>query len=229
MRSSRRPSPDAYLSSRIEAKERSDAAKRSGERRELVDRWLQARRDGLTAEAAAKAVGKPRSTLSRWARELTPKSTRPHKVRKPKADPKLAIAVERLRKENPMWGKDTLTPLLWDEGFDCSVSMVGRILKKLVERGVVDAERHVAGMCGCPLRLDVEHHGVLVGIRMEPAGALDAEELLHLALQAMEQNRDEDAISCLKRAIALEPENPHYRNNLGKVVAKGRGRPRATA
>jgi transposase InsO family protein len=126
----------ARLSSRIEAKERSDAAKRSEERRRLVDRWLQARRDGLTAEAAAEAVGKSRATLSRWRKELTPKSTRPHKVRKPSADPRLAIAVERLRKKHPMWGKDTLAPLLWREGFDCSISRVGRILKKLVERGV---------------------------------------------------------------------------------------------
>jgi hypothetical protein len=39
----------ARLSSRIEAKERSDAAKRSEERRVLVDRWLQARRDGSPA------------------------------------------------------------------------------------------------------------------------------------------------------------------------------------
>jgi tetratricopeptide (TPR) repeat protein len=41
---------------------------------------------------------------------------------------------------------------------------------------------------------------------------LDAEELLHLALKAMEDDRDEEAISCLKRAIGLEPKNgtPHY-------------------
>lgn len=127
----------ARLSSRIEAKERSDAAKRSEERRVLVDRWLQARRDGLTAEAAAKAVGKPRSTLSRWRKQLVPRSTRPHKLRVPSHDPKLVAAVERLRKKHPMWGKDKLAPLLWREGFGVSVSKVGRILEKLVERGVI--------------------------------------------------------------------------------------------
>jgi putative transposase len=128
----------ARLSSRIEAKERSEAAKRSEERRELVDRWLQARRDGLSAEAAARAVGKPRSTLSRWKNELTPKSTRPHKVRKPRREPKLVAAVERLRKASPMWGKDKIAPLLWREGFDCSVSTAGRILGELVVRGVIE-------------------------------------------------------------------------------------------
>ena len=127
----------ARLSSNLEAKERSDVAKRIDERRGLVDRWVQARRDGLTAEAAARAVGKPRSTLSRWRKQLAPKSTRPHKLRKPSDDAKLASAVERLRKANPMWGKDKLAPLLWREGFDVCVSKVGRLLKKLVDRGVV--------------------------------------------------------------------------------------------
>ena len=36
-----------------------------------------------------------------------------------------------------MWGKDKLAPLIWREGFEASVSMIGRILKSLVERGVV--------------------------------------------------------------------------------------------
>jgi transposase InsO family protein len=116
---------------------RCDAAMWGDERRELVDRWLQARRDGLTAKAAAEAVGKKLATLYRWQKRCEPKSTRPHKVRKPKDDAKLAIAVERLRKKHPMWGKDRLAPMLWKQGFDCSVSKVGRILKKLVARGVV--------------------------------------------------------------------------------------------
>jgi transposase InsO family protein len=123
----------ARLSSRIEAKERSDEAKRSEEKRELVDRWLQARRNGLKAEAATRAVGRPRSTLARWHKRLLPRSTRPHTLRVPSHDPKLVAAVERLRRKHPMWGKDKLAPLLWREDFDVSVSKVGRILKKLVE------------------------------------------------------------------------------------------------
>jgi transposase InsO family protein len=123
----------ARLASRLEAEERSDVA----ERRDAVARWQQARRQGLTAEAAAQAVGEKRATLYRWAKRISRKSTRPHTLRKTKPDPKLAAAVERLRKKHPMWGKDKLAPLLWKEGFECSVSMVGRILTKLVERGVV--------------------------------------------------------------------------------------------
>jgi len=124
----------ARLASRLETKERSDVV----ERRDASARWQQARRDGLDAKAAAKAVGKPLSTLYRWQKQPAPKSTRPHNVRKPRRDPKLVLATERLRKQYPMWGKDTLAPLLWREGFDVSVSMVGRILKSLVERGLVE-------------------------------------------------------------------------------------------
>ena len=125
----------ARLASRLETKERSDGV----ERRDAVARWQQARRDGLSVKAAAAAVDVPVSTLYRWQKRLEPKSTRPHSVRKPKRDPKLVLAVERLRHQVPMWGKDKLGPLLWREGFDVSVSMVGRILKSLVDRRAVQA------------------------------------------------------------------------------------------
>ena len=46
-------------------------------------------------------------------------------------------AVLRLREEYPRWGRDKLVVLLHHEGFDCSASMVGRILRKLKERGVL--------------------------------------------------------------------------------------------
>ena len=123
----------ARLASRLEAPERSDEV----ERRDVVACWQQARRDGLCAKAAAKAVGQPRATPYRWQKRLTAKSTRPHTVRIAALDPKLTLAVEQVRKTHPMWGKDKLAPLLWKQGFDCSVSKVGRILKKLVARGAI--------------------------------------------------------------------------------------------
>lgn len=125
----------ARLASRLEAEERSDEAAR----RDAVARWQQAHRDGLTKTAAARAVGTPRATLYRWQKQLTRRSTRPHTVRVSKPEPKLTLAVERLRKRYPMWGKDKLAPLLWKEGFVCSVSKVGRILKKLVDRGAIQS------------------------------------------------------------------------------------------
>jgi putative transposase len=49
----------------------------------------------------------------------------------------LAEAVLKLREEYPRWGKDKLVILLRREGFTSSASTVGRIIKKLKERGVL--------------------------------------------------------------------------------------------
>ncbi len=123
----------ARLASRLETKERSDAV----ERRDAVARWQQARRDGLTAERAALAVAVPLSTLYRWQKRPEHQSKRPHNPRRPRRCPKLVLAVETLRKRYPMWGKDKLAPLIWRQGFDASVSMIGRILSALVGRGAI--------------------------------------------------------------------------------------------
>ena len=49
----------------------------------------------------------------------------------------LVEAVLKLRETYPRWGKDKLVVLLHREGFDCSASIVGRMLHKLKERGVL--------------------------------------------------------------------------------------------
>lgn len=66
-----------------------------------------------------------------------PKSRRPHAVRKPTWSPALARAEEDLRAENPMYGKRKIAALLRREGVRTSVSTVGRILRKLMDCGVV--------------------------------------------------------------------------------------------
>lgn len=124
----------ARLSSRLDAQASTTEAAR---RDDLLSRWMTARRRGLTAQAAAEVVGEARSTLYRWQKQRTPKSTRPHTARKSKRDPQLVLAVEKLRKQYPMWGKDTLAPLLRRQGFQASVSTIGRILASLVERGAI--------------------------------------------------------------------------------------------
>jgi Flp pilus assembly protein TadD len=48
---------------------------------------------------------------------------------------------------------------------------------------------------------------------------LDAEELLHLALRAMEADRSEDAITFLKRALVLAPDDGRLHFLLGAVHA----------
>jgi transposase InsO family protein len=123
----------AALASRLTAKTSDIAAVR----RDALARWQRARANGLSAEEAARAVGASRATLYRWHKRLEPRSRRPHRLRQPTATGALVRAVERLRAEHPMWGKRKIAALLRREGIDVSVSMVGRILKTLMDRGVV--------------------------------------------------------------------------------------------
>jgi len=62
---------------------------------------------------------------------LEDRSRRPHRVRQPTWGKELAQAVLRLREEHPHWGKDKLTPLLREAGWQVSTSMVGRIIRRL--------------------------------------------------------------------------------------------------
>jgi transposase InsO family protein len=56
-------------------------------------------------------------------------------VRQPTWSKELQDAVRRLRSAFPRWGKDKLTPLLREMGWEVSVSMVGRILRHLKQAG----------------------------------------------------------------------------------------------
>jgi len=84
-------------------------------------------------------------TFYRWKRRYDPRHTesledrshRPRQVRQPTYSVELVDAVLKLREEYPRWGKDKLVILLHREGFTSSTSTVGRILKKLKQRGVL--------------------------------------------------------------------------------------------
>ena len=64
-------------------------------------------------------------------------SCRPRQVRQPSYSMELVCAVQKLREEYPRWGKDKLAVLLRQDGFDCSISTVGRIIARLKELGVL--------------------------------------------------------------------------------------------
>ena len=106
-------------------------------RRDAVARWRRAIAEGLTSEQAARAVGEARASLYRWEKNPTPASRRPRSPRKPQWTHELALAVEEVRADNPMWGKRKIAGVLRRDGFMCSDSTVGRILARLVERGRV--------------------------------------------------------------------------------------------
>jgi len=99
----------------------------------------------LNARLTCRYFGISPQTFYRWKRRYDPKHTKsledhshhPRHVRQPVYPVKLAKAVLRLREEYPRWGKDKLVILLYREGFASSASTVGRILRKLKERGVL--------------------------------------------------------------------------------------------
>ena len=84
-------------------------------------------------------------TFYRWKARYDPRrleslesrSSRPHTVRKPTTPPELETAVLTLRRQSPRWGKDKLVVLLRRQGVRLSTSMVGRILRRLKDRGVL--------------------------------------------------------------------------------------------
>ncbi len=107
--------------------------------RDALARWRKAMAQRLTGEQAAKAVGVPRATLYRWRARAEPLSRRPRRMRQPKRPHGLAAAVERLRLDHPMWGKEKLGPILRGQGWATSNATVGRIIGDLIRRGRVQS------------------------------------------------------------------------------------------
>ena len=95
------------------------------------------------AALTCRRFGVSRDTFYRWLRRfqrygpggLENGSHRPKNVRKPTWSRDLESAVLELRLLTPGWGKDKLAVLLRDQGWQCSTSMVGRILRRLKGSG----------------------------------------------------------------------------------------------
>jgi len=102
---------------------------------------------GRKAALTCRYFGISRQTFYRWKRRYDPQnlrtleegSHRPHRRRRPTWTAEQAERVRRLRERYPRWGKDKLAVLLRREGWKVSVSMVGRILTWLRQRGVLSA------------------------------------------------------------------------------------------
>ena len=101
--------------------------------------------NGHNARLTCRYFGISPQTFYRWKRRYNPKhlgsledrSHRPKQVRQPTAPPELVAAVLKLREEYPRWGKEKLSELLRGQGYRVSSSMVGRILRRLKERGIL--------------------------------------------------------------------------------------------
>ena len=100
---------------------------------------------GQNARLTCRHFGISPQTFYRWKRRYDPKnlktlenrSHRPKRLRQSTAPPELVETVLKLREQYPCWGKDKLVVLLRKQGFQVSTSMVGRILRRLKNRGVL--------------------------------------------------------------------------------------------
>lgn len=109
-------------------------------RLEMLD-WH--REHGENVARTARHFGYSRPTLYRWLlrfdrnrlETLEDRSSRPARRRRPTWTLAQLVAVRRLRERYPRWGKDKLAVVLRREGIRLSVSMVGRILARLLRAG----------------------------------------------------------------------------------------------
>ena len=96
-------------------------------------------------EAALEQLGISRRTLYRWRsalaasgqRGLTPKSTRPRRVRQRAWKPRDVKAVLGVRRKYPFMGKARIQAMLARKGRELSVSTVGRIIERALEAGAI--------------------------------------------------------------------------------------------
>jgi transposase InsO family protein len=110
---------------------------RAGKLRLRIMLWYE--EHGRNAALTCRHFGVSRDTFYRWRRRyeafgvggLEDGSHRPRQVRKPTWTKELEKAVLELRQLTPGWGKDKLAVLLREQGWQCSTSMVGRILRHL--------------------------------------------------------------------------------------------------
>jgi transposase InsO family protein len=100
---------------------------------------------GQNARLTCRYFGISPQTFYRWKKRynrerlesLEDRSHRPKRLRQPTWSPELAQEVLRLREKYPRWGKDKLAELLHQQGHQTSVSMVGRILRRLKDKGML--------------------------------------------------------------------------------------------
>ena len=101
------------------------------------------RSHGSNVSLTCRHFGISRPTFYRWfhrcdphnLRSLEDRPSRPRRCRQPTWTAELREAVRTKREQYPSWGKDKIAVLLRRDGLVVSVSMVGRILKRLRQTG----------------------------------------------------------------------------------------------
>jgi len=100
---------------------------------------------GHNARLTCRHFGISPPTFYRWKQRYDPKrltsleahSHRPKQVRQPTYSAELVEAALKLREQHPRWGRDKLVVLIHEDSYQVSASTVGRILRRLKDRGVL--------------------------------------------------------------------------------------------
>jgi putative transposase len=108
-------------------------------------KWFDYYRTCEDARLTCRHFGISPQTFYRWKNRFDPYdlttleawSRRPHHVRKPLTPAPIEDRILELRTKYPRWGKDKLVVLLRREGIRVSTSTVGRVMKRLKDRGVL--------------------------------------------------------------------------------------------
>lgn len=110
--------------------------------------------EDCSERVALQALGVSRATIYRWRKNyaesgisgLEPGSRTPNSFRKPTWNHNLVQLVLKVRRKNPVWGKDKIAAIVRrDHGITVSTSMVGRIISNLIGKGLVKPARFYYG------------------------------------------------------------------------------------
>ncbi len=108
-------------------------------------RWMDHYARCGNARLTCRHFGISAQTFYRWKNRFDPQdltsleaeSRRPRQVRQPLTPAPVQDRIIELRTQYPRWGKDKLVVLLRREGLRVSTSTVGRVMKRLKDRGVL--------------------------------------------------------------------------------------------
>ena len=125
----------------------------AGERQRIIENYDMLINSGVDPKSALKVIGVSRATMYRWKKKqrehgykgIMPVSRSSVIKRKPTWHRSHEKAVLGIRQRYPLWGKKKIQVMLAREDIRISVSMVGRILKKLIQLGRIKPVRHYYG------------------------------------------------------------------------------------
>lgn len=109
--------------------------------------WMDYYQKVGNARLTCRHFGITPDTFYRWKRRYKPKNLksleadpttrRPHRIRIPITQVSIVSRIQSLREQYPRWGKEKIARLAWREGYEVSVSTVGRTITRLKARGLL--------------------------------------------------------------------------------------------